>query len=86
MVNQFKVNYKIPTLIRQNALVNSKKPIVHTYNNENIKMMHSFKSYIRINANSLNTIDIPHFSFKHFYLGYKRGGVTVLNISKFFTR
>ena len=86
MVNQFKVNYKVPTLIRQSDLVNSKKPIIHTYNSKNIKIMHSFKSYIRINANSLNTIDIPHFSFKHFYLGYKRGGVTVLNISKFFTR
>lgn len=86
MKSEFKLNYKQPSLIRSPSKLRPYKPIIDEADLSKIRLMRSFKSYIRLNVNSFDTINIPHFSFKHFYLRYRRGGVNVLNISKFFSR
>ena len=83
---EFKQHFKQPRLIRTSSFYKPKSPVLPLRLDENTQLLQSFKSYIRINSNSLTTLTIPHFSFKHFYLGYRRGGVAVLNINKFFTR
>jgi len=83
---EFKTHFKQPRLIRSSTLYAPKGPVLPLRIDESHKLLTSFKSYIRVNSNSLNTLTIPHFTFKHFYLGYRRGGTSVLNVSKFFTR
>ena len=83
---EFKTHFKHPKLIRASAPYTPKNPVLPLRVDENLQLLKSFKSYIRVNSNSITTLTVPHFTFKHFYLGYRRGGTAVLNISKFFTR
>lgn len=83
---EFKTHFKHPRLIRESEFYASKTPTLPLCTGENLQLLKSFKSYIRVNSNSITTLTVPHFTFKYFYLGYRRGGVAVLNISKFFTR
>ena len=83
---EFKSNFKQPRLIRSPAFYTPKNPNLPLRSGENTHLLKAFKSYIRVNSNSLSTLTVPHFTFKHFYLGYRRGGMAVLNVNKFFAR
>ena len=83
---EFKTHFKHPTLVRASAPYTPKSSTLPLRVDENLQLLKSFKSYIRVNSNSTTTLTVPHYTFKHFYLGYRRGGTAVLNISKFFTR
>ena len=84
--SKFKTVLKKHHTIRQSVIGSITKPITSVPSITNIKLLLSFKSYLRLNTASASTITIPHFSFKYFYLGYRRGGVALLNVNKFFTR
>jgi len=84
--NEFKARYKKHRTTRHAEVNTVTNPIMNTQTMTKVKLLLSFKSYLRVNSASTSTITIPHFSFKHFYLGYRRGGNAILNINKFFTR
>lgn len=86
LVSEFKSHYKRHTSVRHAEVHSNMQPVVDLQLPTKIKLLKSFKSFLRVNNSSNSTITIPHFSFKYFFLGYKRGGLAVLNIRKFFTR
>ena len=86
LTNEFKAHYKKHRTVRSAEVKSIMHPVINTQTMTKVKLLLSFKSYLRVNSASTSTITIPHFSFKHFYLGYRRGGNAVLNINKFFTR
>ena len=86
LANEFKLHYKQHRSVRHAEVHSLMQPVIDTQVGTKVRLLKSFKSYLRVNNASNSTITIPHFSFKHFYLGYRRGGNAVLNINKFFTR
>ena len=86
LATEFKLTYKNNLLFTKSAMSHSSRPITAAGSTEQIKLFKTFKSFLRVTSASNSTIMIPHFSFKHFYLGYKRGGLVLLNINKLFNR
>lgn len=86
LTTEFKLTYKNNLLFKNSAMPNSTKPVTVSGGTEQLKLFKTFKSFLRVTSASNSTLMIPHFSFKHFYLGYKRGGLVLLNITKLFNR
>lgn len=84
--NEFKSNFKNHRIVRSEQRINQLKPLATTNYVSEIKLIRSFKSFLRLNGDSFSTLTIPHFSFKVFYLGYSRGGLSTLNLTRLFGR
>lgn len=84
--NEFKSNFKNHRIVRSGQRINQLKPLVTTNYVSEIKLIRSFKSFLRLNGDSFSTLTIPHFSFKVFYLDYSRGGLSTLNLTRLFGR
>lgn len=83
---EFKLTYKNNLKLKKSVTPNSTQPVTNISGPEKLKLFKTFKSFLRVTSASSSTLMIPHFSFKHFYLGYKRGGLILLNINKLFSR
>jgi len=86
MRTEFKLSYKNNLTPQLYPSPQNTKPILEFGDDHKITLLKPFKTFLRFSSASSNTISIPHFSFKYFYLGYRRGGLAVLNINKLFTR
>ena len=86
LATEFKLTYKNNLIFKKSVNPNSTKPVIAVGVTEQLKLFKTFKSFLRVTSASNSTLMIPHFSFKHFYLGYRRGGLAVLNINKLFNR
>ena len=62
--------------------------IIHSHNlidkKNNIRLLKLFQVFIRVNAFSKNTLFKVNTTFRSFYIDYTRGGISILNMSKFF--
>lgn len=83
---EFKLVYKNTTTFKRFVLPSNVEPKVLTSQHTQIRLLKMFRSYLIMNSTSNSTLTVPHFSFKHFYLGYRRGGLAVLNVNKLFSR
>ena len=86
MSSEFKLSYKNIQSFRRFPQPNKLSPTSAAHTTSDLKLFTSFKSYLKLNSTSQGTINLPHASFTQFYLGYRRGGLAVLNVSKFYTR
>jgi hypothetical protein len=86
LTTEFKTTYKNNLLLKKSVTPNNTQPLVVLDGTEQLKLFKTFKSFLRVTSASNSVLMIPHFSFKHFYLGYKRGGLVVLNVNKLFNR
>ena len=86
LTTEFKLTYKNNLVFKNSATSTSTKPIIVVSATEQVKLFKTFKSFLRVTSASSSVLMIPHFSFRHFYLGYKRGGLALLNINKLFNR
>ena len=83
---EFKVTYKNNLTFKKPLTPSSVRPLTALGGIEQPKLFKTFKSFLRVTSASNSTLMIPHFSFKHFYLGYRRGGLVILNVNKLFNR
>ena len=86
LATEFKLVYKTNLTIKKSTTDNYTKPVAAISVIEQLRLFKMFKSFLRVTSASNSTLTIPHFSFRHFYLGYRRGGLAVLNLSKLFNR
>jgi hypothetical protein len=86
LANEFKLAYKNNLTLKKSVTPNNTKPLIETGQVQQLKLFKTFKSFLQVNSSSSSTLMIPHFSFKHFYLGYRRGGLSLLNVNKLFNR
>ena len=84
--HEFKFNFKLHHLVRERQQVGFNNSKISLSTGSEVKMFKMFKTFIKLNSNSAHNITIPHFSFKSFYMGHRRGGLTILNARKLFTR
>ena len=64
-----------PDIINSHNLVDKKN---------NIRLLKLFQAFIKVNAFSKNTLFKVSTTFRSFYIDYDRGGISILNMSKFF--
>ena len=50
----------------------------------NIRLLKLFQAFVKTNAFSKNTLFKVNTTFRAFYIDYNRGGISILNMSKFF--
>ena len=86
LATEFKLTYKNNLVFKKSVNPNNTKPVIAVGGTEQLKLFKTFKSFLRVTSASNSTLMIPHFSFKHFYLGYRRGGLALLNVNKLFNR
>ena len=86
LATEFKLTYKNNLVFKKTVTPHNTKPVITISSTEQIKLFKTFKSFLRVTSASSSILMIPHFSFRHFYLGYKRGGLVLLNVNKLFNR
>jgi len=84
--NDFKLEYRNIQSSRRLPQPNRLVPVSARYIAPDLKLFTIFKSYLKLNSASQGTISTPHASFTQFYLGYRRGGLAVLNVSRLYSR
>jgi hypothetical protein len=86
LATEFKLTYKNNLVFKKHVTPHNTKPVITAGSTEQVKLFKTFKSFLRVTSSSGSVLMIPHFSFRHFYLGYKRGGLILLNVNKLFNR
>jgi hypothetical protein len=62
-----------------------KTKIIHKVNFQT-KLFHTFKNFLISSMSTSKKVFTPHSSFNTFYIEQRRGGLSFLNVSKFFNR
>lgn len=81
----FKLNYKVLKSYKYDKYTYTYKPQVSS-NTSSLMFLTQFKTFMQVNITANSSLTIPHFSFRHFYIGYRKGGLVTLNIPKLFAK
>lgn len=86
LIARFKFAYKNDLRLKKSVTPSQSQPIRPSNSNKQIKLLKTFKSFLRVTSASSSILMVPHYSFRHFYLGYRKGGLALLSVNKLFQR
>ena len=86
LTSEFKSNYRYGMSLKKPGNYNLHKAFFLPQKHNDLRLLNSFRSYLRINSASQSILTTPHHSFQNFYLGYRKGGLAILNVNKFYNR
>ena len=62
------------------------KPSVPLVAHKEKNMLALFKVFVKLNVVSANTLTVPHASFRLYFIQNRRGGASIMSLSKLFNR